>query len=123
MLSEELTQDTHYQRAMIRYQQVYEQLMERLGRDEANDRALSEALDLQMVRLQLAELHWQLDVIRQSPLQLAAAFDKTMQCLRHSRALIEDAVRTNEEFHRQIGRTQATIAESQRLLAGLGQPS
>jgi hypothetical protein len=118
MLQEELTQDADYQREMRRYQQLHEKTMQSL-RGDANDPALTEALDLQMVRLQLAELRWQVGVMTQSPGQLAAACDKTRLCVLHSKALIENAVRTNQALQTQIDHARAIIAESRRLLAGL----
>lgn len=118
MLREELTQDADYQRELRRYQQLHATAMQRLP-GEASDPALTEALDLQMVRLQLAELRWQVSIMTQSPHQLAAACDKTRHCVRHSKALIEDALRSNQALQAQIDYARAIIAESQRLLAGL----
>lgn len=119
MFQTDVTRDADYQEELIRYQQLYREVMDLAGAANADGPAASKALDLQMVRLQLAELRWQVKAITQSPLQLAEARDKTTACLRHSLALIEDTTHANQVFLEQIARTRATIAESQRLLNSL----
>jgi hypothetical protein len=119
MLQTDLTRDADYQEELIRYQQLYREVMDSAEAARAGSRTASKALDLQMVRLQLAELRWQVKALIQSPLQLAEARDKTNACLRHSLALIEDTIRANNAFLEQITHTRTIIAESQWLLAGL----
>ena len=119
MLQTDLTRDADYQEELIRCQQLYREVMDSAEAARAGSRTASKALDLQMVRLQLAELRWQVKALIQSPRQLAEARDKTNACLRHSLALIEDTIRTNNAFLEQIAHTRTIIAESQRLLAGL----
>jgi hypothetical protein len=118
MVREELTQDAAYRREMRRYQQLHEKTVQRVQGD-ASDPALTEALDLQMVRLQLAELRWQVSLMTQSPQQLAAACDKTRHCVRRSKALIEDALRANQALRTQMDHARTILAESRRRLAGL----
>lgn len=79
-----LTRDADYQEELIRYQQLYREVMDLAGAAKTDGPAASKALDLQMVRLQLVELRWQVRAITQSPFQLAEARDKTTACLRHS---------------------------------------
>jgi hypothetical protein len=119
MFQTDLKLDADYQEELIRYQQLYREVMDLAGAAKADGLVVSKTLDLQMVRLQLAELRWQVKAMIQSPLQLAEARDKTNVCLRHSLALIEDTTHANKVFLEQIVRTRATIAESQRLLNSL----
>ena len=119
MFQTDLTRDANYQEELIRYQQLYREVMDSAGEAKVDGPAASKALDLQMVRLQLAELRWQVEALLQSPLQLAEARDKTNACLRHSLALIEVTTHANQVLLEQIARTRATIAESRRMLASL----
>ncbi len=112
----DLSQDPDYQREHTRYQQLLRRQELLVNAGPADRKAATEALDLQMMRLQVAELRCQAAQAEQAPRELAAVRDQTLLFLEKSRRMATRRLGNDETFRARIEQTQARIAESQQLL-------
>jgi hypothetical protein len=119
MVNENVSHDPGYQREMNRYQLLLRKQGELVHGTPAARKAASEALDLQMMRLQAAELRWQAAQLEGAPQQVAAICDETRHFLAKSRSVMSETHQSNEKLLTQIADTRAVIAESQKLLDSL----
>ncbi len=119
MVEDNLMDDPSYQREMDQYRSLLREQRQLVHGNLAARKAGSEVFDLQMMRLQVAELRWQAELMEQAPRQLAAVCDETFRFLAKSRLMIEETHRTNNKFLAQIAKARATLAESLKMLERL----
>jgi hypothetical protein len=119
MFADNLAQDPDYQREMHRYQLLLRQQGEWVHGTPAAREAATKALNLQMMRLQAAELRCQAGQLEEAPQQMAALCHETRQFLAKSRSVVSQTHQANEKLLTRIANTRAVIAESQKMLDSL----
>ena len=119
MVKDTFAQDPDYLREMHRYRSLLLQQGALVHGTPNEKKAASEALDLQTMRLQVAELRWQARQMEEAPQQLAAICHETRRSLAKSRSMVAQTHQANEKLLAQIASTREVIAESQKLLKSL----
>ena len=114
-----LAQDPDYHREMHRYRALMHQQGALVHGTPDEKKAASEALNLQTMRLQVAELRWQAGQVAEAPQQLTAIHHQTLHFLAKSRLVVAKSQLANEKLLARIANTREMIAESQKRLESL----